>query len=47
LTNTGSGYISYARPDGRSDSVFREADQTPEALSEEIFMRIEKDKSSE
>lgn len=42
-----SGYIYLMRPDGRFDSVFREGDQTPEALAEEISMRIEKDERSE
>lgn len=42
-----SGYIYVMRPDGRFDSVFREGDQPPEDLAEEISMRIEKDERSE
>ena len=38
-----SGYIYLMRPDGDFDSVYREGDQPPEALAEEILMRIERD----
>lgn len=42
-----SGYIYLMRPDGRFEAVFREGDQPPEALAQEISMRIEKDARSE
>lgn len=42
-----SGYIDLMRPNGRLEAVFREGDQPPEALSEEISMRIETDARSE
>jgi len=42
-----SGYIYLMRPDGRFEDVFREGDQPPQALAEEISMRIEKDDRSE
>ncbi len=38
-----SGYIYLMRPGGRFEAVFREGDQPPEALAEEIQMRIAKD----
>ncbi len=38
-----SGYIYLMRPDGGFDSVYREGDQPPEALADEILMRIERD----
>lgn len=41
-----SGYIYLMRPDGGFDSVYREGDQPPEALADEIFMRIERDERS-
>lgn len=41
-----SGYIYLMRPDGGFDSVYREGDQPPEALAEEILMRIERDERS-
>jgi len=41
-----SGYIYLMRPDGRFEAVFREGDQPPEALAEEISMRVERDERS-
>jgi len=41
-----SGHVYLMRPDGRFDAVFREGDQPPEALAEEISMRIERDERS-
>ena len=41
-----SGYIYLMRPDGGFDTVYREGDQPPEALADEIFMRIERDERS-
>ncbi len=42
-----SGYIYLMRPEGRFEAVFREGNQPPEELAEQISMRIEKDKRSE
>lgn len=39
-----SGYIYLMTPKGRFDAVFREGDQPPAELAEEILMRIEKEK---
>ena len=41
-----SGYIYLMRPDGGFDTVYREGDQPPEALADEILMRIERDERS-
>jgi protein SCO1/2 len=41
-----SGYVCVMRPDGRFDAVFREGDQPPEDLAEQIAMRIEKEERS-
>lgn len=41
-----SGYIYLMRPEGGFNSVYREGDQPPEALADEIFMRIERDERS-
>lgn len=38
-----AGHIYLMRPDGAFEAVFVEADQPPEALAEEIAMRIEKE----
>lgn len=42
-----SGYIYLMRPDGRFEAVFREGDQPPEKLAEEISIHIEKDDRAE
>lgn len=42
-----SGYIYLMRPDGRFEAVFREGDQPPEALAEEISMHIANEERSE
>lgn len=38
-----AGHLYLMRPDGTFEAVFMEADQPPEALAEEIAMRIEKE----
>ncbi len=40
-----SGYIYLMRPDGRFEAVFREGDQPPEQLVDEILVRLEKEAS--
>lgn len=39
-----AGYIYLMNPEGRFEAVFREERQPPEALAEEILMRVEKAK---
>lgn len=39
-----SGYLYLMTPKGRFEAVFREGDQPPAELAEEILMRIEKEK---
>ena len=41
-----TGRIYLMRPDGRFEAVFRESDQDPERLVEEILARIEKERGS-
>ena len=41
-----SGRIYLMRPDGRFEAVFRESDQAPERLAEEILVRIDKERGS-
>lgn len=41
-----AGHIYLMRPDGRFEAVFLEGDQPPEALAEEISMRIAKEDRS-
>ena len=42
-----SGYIYLMRPDGRFETIFREGDQPPKKLAEEISVRIKKDDRAE
>ena len=38
-----AGHLYLMRPDGKFEAVFLESGQSPEALAEEILMRIEKE----
>ena len=42
-----AGHIYLMDPDGRFEAVFRERDQPPDALAEEILMRIEREEQQE
>ncbi len=44
MAHTGAIYLM--RPDGRFEAVFRESDQEPERLAEEILVRIKKERGS-
>ena len=37
------GYIYLMHPDGRFEAVFLESSQTPEALAEEILLRLDEE----